>query len=946
MLHAYYVLRKRLQRIQQKNQEFLALLTHKFPFIHPTNTQHALILRSPKRPNNRTHHGTDNSGGNNNAAAASPLLSPAGVPSFNQQSPRTLALLSPRAAARLAHSTSATATLQLLSALHLLSTRCTRLTLHRHHTLLSAADNKELVYLVHTGQLSVHRPSNVRTEEQEERDESGPSIEWLQLVRGDDIGLYEVVKEMRDEHRRREARERAEKARMKREEQDWERIKQAGLITKEMNFLRAKKTRDEQRRQSVLLSQQLHDAADEAEERRREASRQQQRWPFSVVARQTSVVYVVSRAAVRECMREQTMLCVRMCEWMEETEAYRAARWQHIESQRAELEDKRRADGHLTATQPTHQLPPAHLQLPSWQTAHLRSRDQEREARDKWRREEDKKRTMDDTMHALHSSSVAMLTAVAADEAGGLGRAGLKSREEMDVVLLRARLDAELVKDAMKKRSLLAMFKSESQEKKQPKEATTHVRPAEQDVPMHDEEQKLRRDSEATTRRSQAVELEAANTEEQRLTRQTEETGKADAAEQSQQPPHSSQLIIALSQSRTSVILPPLRLDLLPPPSPVSDATTASAVDVSASTSPLASSLPGQVMVSGLSSPVFSSTAVSSMEASAACSPSNAYFILPKSPQAVRTTGELAFSFTSCVAVEEHKEALVVASDSLLPSSFDRTALLPSVSSGPLASVSGGMRGVWHATRLLSGAVSEEQMRFLMLQLLYQPRPAPSPQLAARRQQPLLLIPQPAQQRRLAHHNTPASSGPAAEQLGRSRRVRSKQSRVEQLAQHIASYWHSEDARIKEEQRAEQDALRQQLVSELRRRREVAREEEERRRKREDAEAERLRQREAEERKRREEQEHESFNFINLRAKCAAAGSTSGAWSFLTQQHNECGEETEVKEEQADGYGQGESALRMYDSDESGPPSVRSAASRKRDKRPGSSLQLPPVALR
>ena len=935
MLHAYYVLRKRLQRIQRKNQDFLTLLTHKFPFINPTSSQHALIMRSPHRPVNRTIDPD-----NNSTKEPSPPPLPAGLPSFNQHSPRTLALLSPRAAARLAQSTSAIATLSLLSTLHLLSTRCTRLTLHRHHTLLSQTDNKDLIYLVQTGQLSILRPSSVRTEEQEERNEQGQSIEWTQLVRGDDIGLYEVVKEMRDEHRRREARERAEKARMKREEQEWERIKQAGLITKEMNFLRAKKTRDEQRRQSVLLSQQLHDEADEAEERKREADRQQQRWPFTVVARQTSVVYVVSRAAVRECMREQPMLCVRMCEWMEETEAYRNARWQHVEQQRAHDEANRRADGHLTAFQPSHQLPHAHLQLPSWQTAYQRTREQEREARDKWRREEEKKRTMDDTMHALHSSSVAMLTAVAAEEAGGMGRAGLKSREEMDVVLLRARLDAELVKDAMKKRALLAMFKSEAQEgsarsskqegqaqdNEEQKEAAT--RENGQEEPQTDEQHT----------RAQSEELEAVSDREQNEQQQTEEVIKHDEDEQSLHGQQSSQLTIELSQPRASLTLPPLRLDLLPPPSPVSDASTASAIDLSASASPFVQSPAALTVGSGFSSPMFSSAA-SSMDTSTACSPSSALFILPKSPPPADGEVRTAFTFTQYEPLVEQKEVLIETAVSL--PSFDRLALLPSVATVSPAAVMGGVRGAWHAKRELSDEVSDEQVRFLMLQLLYQPRPPPLPQLAARRQQPMVLIPQPTQQRRLVHHTTALSAVTPAEQRRYSRRVQSKQHRVERLAQHIAAYWQSDDARLREQQRAEQEALRQQLVSELRRRREAARVDEERRQKREAAEAERARQREEEERQRRAEQERESFNFTNLRAKTAAG---SGTWSFLTQ-HGVYVEEAEEKQEE-EGDEQGEGVVRMYDSDGSGPSSVRSTASRKHSRRPGSSLQLPPVIPR
>ena len=937
MLHAYYVLKKRLQRIQQKNADFLALLTHKFPFIHPTNSQHSLVLRSPNRPHNRTIDPPNN---NSKAEVPAPVLSPTGVLSFNQQSPRTLALLSPRAAARLAQSTSAIATLNLLSTLHLLSTRCRRLTLHRHHTLLSPADNKDLIYLVHTGQLSVLRPSNVRTDEQEERNETGPSIEWLNLVRGGDIGLYEAVQEMRNEHRRREARERAQRARMKREEQEWERIKQAGLITKEMNFLRAKKTRDEQRRQSVLLSQQLSNAAEEAEERKREADRRQQRWQFSVVAQQTSVVYVVSRAAVRECMREQPMLCQRMCEWMEETEAYHNARWQHIEQQRAHEEDRRRADGQLTAHKPSHHLPHAHLHLPSWQTAHLRARDLEREARDRWRREEEKKRTMDDTMHALHSSSVAMLTAVAGEEAGGLGRAGLKSREEMDVVLMRARLDAEMVKGAMKKKALLAMFRSESQEKTQltsPLEVLVKESEKQQLEKASAKQEQEERKEVVEEAHLQSDELEADDGNRSE-SQQTEEVGQQEEIAQSGPSPRGSQLIISLSHTRTSMNLPPLRLDLLPPPSPVSDATTASAIDASASASPFASSPQALTVGSALSSPMFSSTAASSMDTSVACSPSYALFILPKSPQAAAGKSLMAFSFTHGESLKEQKEALVENVLSL-PSSFDRTALLPSVSSAPMASVSGDVRSVIHASSRSSGEGSEERMRFLMLQLLHQPRPTPSPQLAGRRHQPMVLIPQLAQQQRQAHYTTAAlSTDTRAEQLRRSRRERSKQHRVERLAQHIADYWQSEDARVKEEQRAEQEALRQQLVSELRRRRQTAREEEERQRKREESEAERAREREEAERKRREEHERESFNFINLRVKSAAGG--SGVWSFLTQ-HGECGGETDDKE---DGDGQVEGALRMYDSD-SAPSTGRSVGSRKFERRP-SSLQLPPVGLR
>ena len=399
----------------------------------------------------------------------------------------------------------------------------------------------------------------------------------------------------------------------KREEAEWERIKQAGLITKEMNFLRARKTRDEQRRQSALLAQQLLNEAEEAEERRREADRQQQRWSYTVVARQTSVVYVVSRAAVRECMREQAMLCLRMCEWMEETEAYRNARWRHIEQQRADNEYRRRADGHFTAHQPCHQLPHAHQHLLSWQTTHQRTREQEREARDRWRREEDKKRTMDDTMHALHSSSMAMLTAVASEEAGGLGRTGLKSREEMDVVLLRARVEAELVKDAMKKRALLAMFKSDGQGRTEPQAVTRHQ--VERDEKVQDEtaERKEREEEkeEEKSTQSQAEQLKAADIEQ---VYQAGAAGSQDTA-QGEQGHRSSQLTVALSPAPSSVSLPPLRFDLLPPPSPVSDT---SAIDVSDSASPSAASSPLPGVGSGPTSPMLSSTAASSMATSIA----------------------------------------------------------------------------------------------------------------------------------------------------------------------------------------------------------------------------------------------------------------------------------------------------------------------------------------
>ena len=927
MLHAYYVLKKRLQRIQQKNQDCLALLAHKFPFINPTSEQHALVIRSTHRPAQRPAEPNATNKG------AQPALASSTTPlSYQQQSPRTLALLSPRAAARIAQSTSAGATLQLLSALHLLSTRCTRLTLHRHHTLLSPGDNKDLVYLVHTGSLSVLRGSNVRTEEAEERNQPGPVLDWLRLVRGDDVGLYAVVREMRDEQRRREARERAERARLRREEAEWEHIKQAGLVTKEMNFLRAKRTRDEQRRQSLALSQQLLDAQEETDERRREAERRQQRWPFSVVAAQTSVVYAMSRAAVRECMREQPTLCVRMCEWMEETEAYRAARWQHIEQQRASDEAARRAEGHLTAFQPTTALPHSALQLPSWQSAHLRTREREREAREQWRREEEKKRTMDDTMHALHSSSVAMLTAVAGDDTGGLGRAGLKSREELDVMLLRARLEAEVLKEAMKKKSLLKLFRSEAPQQTAPSAVASvpaAISEERQEEALAEQQPRATSSDEQTTP-SQAESVSAGNSGRGELQR-------AEKADHPDGQPE-AQMTIALTQARSSVSLPPLRFDLLPPPSPVSDVSTASAADQSALTSPFSPSGPHlAVAASGLSSPLLSSAA-SSMDTSAANSPFHAFFILPKSPPPPVATGgalRTAFSFQARERVDEQKEALI---EAVVPlPSFDRTALLPSVSIGPLSGAGSVARRDWQVSRPFSAEVSDEHVRFLMLQVLHQPRPAPAAHQIARRQQPMVLIPQLAHKKRAADAALSTLTG--AEQLRRSQRVQSKQHRVERLAQHIATFWQAEDVRVQRELQAEQEELRQQLLGELRRRRQAAREEEERRQRREEAEAERARQRNEDERRRREEHERESFNFVNLRAKSAAAadGSSGRSWSFLTQ-HGDYAHEAEAGEGEEEGE-------RMYDSDNSGASTVRSNASR-RHGRSGSSLQLPPLAMR
>ena len=520
MLHAYYVLRKRLQRIQAKNSDFLALLIDKFPFLDPT------------------------------AAPSSPHPLAALTP-FQLLSPRSFDLLSPRTAARLTVPPPSTS---LASALYLLSTRCLRLQLLRNQPLVSPGDASAYVYLVASGSLVVQRPSSVPLHPDADSPHY-PDFPYASLHSGDDVGLFPLISHISSILLTLQRSERLQRQRAKAEEDEWEHMKRAG--TRDPHFLQSRKSRLRQQQRRAILST-------PPATRPLTAAKADPLLPCRlpgpphncrVVAREASVLYAVPRWALVEALKGQASACVRMRRFLEEKEAWRERRWTEDERVRAD-DARRRAEAGEGQSRAAH---PAVHRFPSWQSLHTEERERDRERREKARREEERKRKMDEAMLALNHTSKAMMEAVDGEGAGLGWQGGVRTREETDAGLIRVRVEAQALKDAMNKQALINMFKAKTN--------TPHPSPpptALQPFPPEAE-----------------GDGEGEGGEEEKTAGEGEGEGKGET-------------VVA----RGSVSLPRLRLELLPPPSlpsTVSSPGVEESDDGSPFASPSASDLPSSL---------------------------------------------------------------------------------------------------------------------------------------------------------------------------------------------------------------------------------------------------------------------------------------------------------------------------------------------------------------
>ena len=569
MLHAYFVLKKRLQRIQSKNADFLSLLISKFPFLDPP--QAALLSPSSNAP--------------------APLASPA----FSLLSPRSISLLSPRVAARLASTTSASAASSLSASLFALSTRCLRLHLYRNQPLVAPGDLSSFVYLVQSGSLVVQRPSAVATECGDDDEVEYREFHYTSLKGGDDVGLYDVVVQMSDLLLTQQRRERRERARARAEEEEWERIKLRGGLTREQPFLRSKKNRDRDEAQRAVLTQPVssnpstprrpHSAKDDPLHHIRRPG------PVTcrVVAREPSVLYAVPRWAMVECLQQQVGACMRMRRWMEERERWREQRWQVEERVRCEDERRRVESG----ARPRHLRPTACVhRFRSWQSGWAEERVREKEWRERCRREEEKKKKMEEAMLSLNHTSKSLMEAVDGAPHGLGWIAAGRSRAEEDAAMAKVRHEAELLRDAMNKRAILSMFRAD----------------------------RARDDASARSFRQLTEELNADVEDDEPRPDDRVHTPEPGSPEHE------------VAQARPSIVLPRLRLELVPAQSPITVESTDGEVVASGE----ATSMAASPMASVLASPFFS--AEPSPTPSDLTSPADGgAFVFPRTPTAALT---------------------------------------------------------------------------------------------------------------------------------------------------------------------------------------------------------------------------------------------------------------------------------------------------------------------
>ena len=819
MLHAYYVLKRRLQRIQTKNAEFVALLHDKFPFLLPpaATTNHLLAPLPPHQP---TH----------------PVPS-----SFSALSPRSVSLLSPRHAARLTASTSSIASASLSSSLFTLSTRCLKLHLFRNQPLVHPPDSAGFVYLVRSGSLSVQRRSAVALEDEERL--VYREHQYAVLRGGDDVGLYELVVAM-SEHLQAVARkEKRERARAKAEEEEWERIKLRGQLTREQRFLRSKKhrERDEQQRVTLLplppstpTSPRPNPAHEDPLFRMRQAGVVEQR----VVAREPCVLYAVPRGAVVDCLQGQLTACARMRRWMEEKERWREARWVEDERLRAEEELRRREVGGALSRLHGHGEGGGMHRFRSWQSGYVEEREREREWRERCRREEEKKKKMEEAMVALNKTSKQMMEAVDGDGRSGLGWSAVgRSREEEDAVMANLKREAEMLKEALNKRALLHMFKADH---------TPHA-------------------SRQSTFRT--VGGQAGGGE-----REGREDGGGEGGGRELDP------VAEAEEVRGSVVLPRLRLELLPPPSPLSTATPGEvAMSEADSTfaSPSASSGPSPPL-STEPSPLASNLVSPTDTASSV-------FAFPKSPH--RPT--LPPLPSSHPPAEDRSPPSTASPSSTLAAAMaaSEAALLTEDSSFPLPPACLRPSTVTLAALPVPSPVLEPPptpyIESLLLSLLSCPLPSlplPVPVRPRRKSQSLQALPPP--------RPPPVHPRHAGEGRGLLR-----------LRQRVRGEWEEEEREREEREERRRVEVRRRVKEAVRARMEAER------RRREEEEASRWRREEADRQK--AEAARQCFNFVNLRPlrPLQRVRASTAAPTFITQPEVQVGEGEEGEEEEGGGLG-------------------------------------------
>ena len=418
MLRAYFVLRKRLQRVQARNAAFLSLLTDKFPFLKPPAAT-SLPPQPPPAPHSASIF----------APSAAPESVPSSIPT-------------------------------LTSCLFTLSTRSIKLHLFRNQPLVAPGDSTAFIYLLHSGSLTVQRRSQVAVESDGREDY--PDYPYATLKAGDDVGLYDLITQLSDVLLHQQRRQRRASARMKAEHEEWERMKLRGG-TREQRFLRSKKSRQKEEEQRRILLK-----AGEVETSRTGRGDllggvgQPGEMQWRVVARDSCVVYAVPRWAVVECLKGEVEVCLKMRQWMEEKERWRQSRWREEERMRAEEERRRVEEGDRGVRGKAHH--PCIHHFRSWQSLYVERREVEREYREQCRREEERRRKLDEAMLALNHTSKAMIERAVEGEAGhGMGRSEGRTREEEDAVLEHIKTEAKVLKEAMKKRAIFHMFTRSSQ---------------------------------------------------------------------------------------------------------------------------------------------------------------------------------------------------------------------------------------------------------------------------------------------------------------------------------------------------------------------------------------------------------------------------------------------------------------------------------------------------
>ena len=805
MLHAYYVLKKRLQRIQAKNAEFVALLIDKFPFLQPSPPTH---LAPPP-----SHH--------------PPPLPPS---SFSALSPRSITLLSPRHAARITASTTVTSTSSLTSSLFTLSTRCLKLHLFRNQPLLTPPDTSAFIFLVRSGSLSVQRRSGVALEDDDRvvyREH-----QYAVLRGGDDVGLFELVVSMSDHLQAVQRKERRERARAKAEEEEWERIKLRGSLTREQRFLRSQKSRqrDEQRRVTLLplppstsSSPRPGSAADDPLFRMRQATVVECR----VVAREPSVLYAVPRGAMVECLQGQLSACVRMRKWMEERERWRESRWVEDERMRAEEEQRRREGGES--------LPRSHGEggglhrFRSWQSGYMEEREREREWRERCRREEEKKKKMEEAMVALNKASKQMMEAVDSEGQRGLGwSASGRSREEEDAVMANLKREAEMLKQALNKRALLHMFKADH--------TTPHTRP----------------NTQPSDCQAERVEGEV-DAEQEVMGRGSTPAGEVE-------------------EQRGSVVLPRLRLELLPPPSPLSTATpgeVAASEPGSSFASPSASSLASPLL----------STDPSPMASNLASPTDAGVFAFPKTPH--RPT--LPPLPTSHLPDDRSPPQTSPSPSSTLAAAITTFDAVVADGSLPLPPACLRPSTVTLASPPLPAPVHEPPpspyLESLLLSLLSSPLPTlplPMPTRPPRKSMSLHALPPPRPPPTHPRHQTGEGRG------------------MLRLRQRMRSEWEEEEREREEREERRRVEVRRRVKEAVQERME------EERRRRAQEEATRRRREEAEREK--AEAARQLFNFVNLRPlRPVQVRASTAAPTFITQGEVQVGEGEDGEEGEVGG---------------------------------------------